>query len=197
MPCGSVGRGRRKTFSPTFWPAPAQIQPIDRRGIAPAPPGVTLDPFAREAHSFLTFSSCAANKPARYLPQTKERIHRESQPRGENRAMLKIKRRKRIREAAAPAATHPATDDRRLVKFEYLTAPGAAVYLVGSFNNWNPAQTRLCDKNSDGCYRVALDLESGTYEYKFVVDGQWRIDLKCPDPVVNRFNTLNGVITVN
>lgn len=111
--------------------------------------------------------------------------------------MLKIKRQKRIKEATMPAIIRPATDNHTQVKFEYLAEPSAAVYLVGSFNAWNPTHTRLCDTNSDGCYRAALALESGTYEYKFVVNGQWCIDPKCLDPVVNRFNTLNGVVTVN
>ncbi|MFH1477457.1 MAG: glycogen-binding domain-containing protein [Verrucomicrobiota bacterium] len=111
--------------------------------------------------------------------------------------MVRTKQQKQVKNATTETPIHPAKDVQKQVKFRYRTDPGANVYIVGSFNDWNPLQTRLRDESGDGRYRVSLALAPGRYEYKFVVNGQWRIDPKCPDPIVNRYNTLNGVVTVN
>ena len=49
---------------------------------------------------------------------------------------------------------------------------GAQVQLYGSWDSW--AAGKDMQKNADGIWTVTLqDLLPGTYEYKFVVDGQW------------------------
>jgi hypothetical protein len=58
--------------------------------------------------------------------------------------------------------------------------PGAdpsAVYLAGQFNGWSDSAEPLA-KQLDGTWSVTLDtLEDGqSYEYKFVVDGNWVMD---------------------
>jgi 1,4-alpha-glucan branching enzyme len=110
--------------------------------------------------------------------------------------MRRTKRQKQVKNSTAQAAIHPATEVRNGVKFEFRAEPGADVYVVGSFNDWDPTQTRLRDESGDGCYFATLALAPGRYEYKFVVNGQWCIDPQFQDPIVNRFNTLNGVLTV-
>ena len=52
------------------------------------------------------------------------------------------------------------------------------------------------DKNNDGVYVGILMLEPGTYEYKLVVNGEWRIDENNPNFVPNVLGTLNSVIVV-
>ena len=111
--------------------------------------------------------------------------------------MVKTKRQKHVKNATAKTTSQPAKEIQKPVKFKYRTDPGTDVYVAGSFNDWNPMQTRLRDESGDGRYRASLALVPGRYEYKFVVNGQWRIDPNCPDPIVNRCNTLNGVVTVN
>ena len=111
--------------------------------------------------------------------------------------MMRTKRQKQVKNSTSKTTIHPATEVLNGVKFEYRTEPGADVYVVGSFNDWNPMQTRLRDEIGNGCYYAFIALAPGRYEYKFVVNGQWCFDPKCPDPIVNRYNTLNGVITVS
>jgi hypothetical protein len=56
-----------------------------------------------------------------------------------------------------------------------LRAPGAErVFLVGDFNNWNATMERM-DLEGD-VFIVRLYLLAGTYQYKFVVDGEWIVD---------------------
>ena len=56
--------------------------------------------------------------------------------------------------------------------FEVL-APGASkVSIAGAFNNWNPDE-KLLEKNADGKWSITIELAPGTYEYKFLKDGDW------------------------
>ncbi|MFH1754552.1 MAG: alpha-amylase family glycosyl hydrolase [Candidatus Latescibacterota bacterium] len=56
--------------------------------------------------------------------------------------------------------------------------PGApvSVCLAGSFNEWNSSKYLMSDEDEDGVYEFVLQLQPGTYEYKFVVDDRWMED---------------------
>ncbi|MBR2373710.1 MAG: glycogen-binding domain-containing protein [Lentisphaeria bacterium] len=84
---------------------------------------------------------------------------------------------------------------RRAVIFEFEDAPGKTVFLAGSFNNWQMT-TRMNYKAEKKVYSCRLLLEPGDYQYKFVVDGEWRLDgaNSCFTP--NGFGELNSVIRV-
>ncbi|MDP6777686.1 MAG: isoamylase early set domain-containing protein [Candidatus Latescibacteria bacterium] len=57
-----------------------------------------------------------------------------------------------------------------------LVAPEAGeVFLVGTFNNWDP-KGRPLKRGKAGLWRTFMSLEPGTYEYRFVVDGLWHND---------------------
>ncbi|HEY1114691.1 MAG TPA: alpha/beta hydrolase-fold protein [Chitinophagaceae bacterium] len=49
---------------------------------------------------------------------------------------------------------------------------GDAVYLAGSFNNWNPGQPQMRFENRGGVYTIDISLQKGTYEYK-LTRGSW------------------------
>lgn len=48
------------------------------------------------------------------------------------------------------------------------------VILAGSFNNWNENDFRM-QKTSSG-WKLPVYLKDGTYQYKFIVDGEWITD---------------------
>ena len=55
-----------------------------------------------------------------------------------------------------------------------LDAPLATnVYVAGLFNEWDATATPMTRREDDGWWYVELDLFSGRYGYKFVVDGNW------------------------
>lgn len=59
--------------------------------------------------------------------------------------------------------------------FFTLEAPGARnVFLVGSFNNWNPTVEPM--PRTGDVFEISLYLTEGSYRYKFVVDGRWTVD---------------------
>ena len=76
-----------------------------------------------------------------------------------------------------------------------LTAPEAKeIALVGGFNHWDP-DARPLKQNKKGIWRTYLMLDSGTYEYRFLVDGRWQNN---PDAQVvpNPYGTQNCVRVV-
>ena len=87
------------------------------------------------------------------------------------------------------------TTGRRAVNFAFEDAPGKEVFLAGSFNNWQMT-TRMNDRKNCGSYTCRLLLEPGEYQYKFVVNGEWRLDGNNCCFAPNGFGELNSVIKV-
>ena len=70
-----------------------------------------------------------------------------------------------------------------------------SVYLAGEFNGWSMRSTPMADDDGDGLWRTWYPLRSGrSYEYKFVVDGQWITDPNAPQTNPDNYN--NGVVYV-
>jgi chromosome partitioning protein len=85
---------------------------------------------------------------------------------------------------------------KRRVELRLQTESGKNVFVAGSFNNWNPRQTRMQEIKT--CvYTVAIQLPAGRHEYKFVVDDDWRTDPENRETTPNPFGSLNSVIKVN
>jgi 1,4-alpha-glucan branching enzyme len=82
------------------------------------------------------------------------------------------------------------------VTFQTTAQPGSAVYVAGTFNNWDARAARLQENAASGKYSIILSLPSGRYEYKFVVNGDWRTDASCPETARNAYGSLNSVIVV-
>ncbi|MDD3118032.1 MAG: glycogen-binding domain-containing protein [Victivallales bacterium] len=82
------------------------------------------------------------------------------------------------------------------VMFNLKAEPGAAVFVAGTFNNWDAAREQLLDLKGDGNYSCTMTLAPGDYEYKFKVDHSWLIDQNNPHFTQNNFGTLNSILEV-
>jgi 1,4-alpha-glucan branching enzyme len=82
------------------------------------------------------------------------------------------------------------------VSFQLTVEPGSEVFVAGSFNDWNPTQYRMSDNPGSGHCKATLVLPPGRHEYKFVVNGEWRLDPNCAESVPNDCGALNSVISV-
>jgi 5'-AMP-activated protein kinase regulatory beta subunit len=81
-----------------------------------------------------------------------------------------------------------------LTRFALRGSDGARrAELAGSFNDWSPQPMR---KNNKGEFVLNLPLQAGTYEYKFLVDGNWTLDPDNADMAMNALGTFNSVATV-
>ena len=96
-------------------------------------------------------------------------------------------------------STRPAARRRKpgLVHVPFtVTLHGAGdVALAGDFNGWSPDAGRLA-KAPDGRWRIDLLLPPGEYQYRLVVDGQWRDHPEAQRRIWNSFGTQNCVLEV-
>jgi len=102
--------------------------------------------------------------------------------------------------AAGPGAAAAGGDGAmRSVEFRYtpVISGVGAVYLAGSFNDWNDSKTPMLDADNDGTYTATLLLAQGTYQYKFVVDGNWKADPNNANTSEDGFGGQNSVLTVD
>jgi len=66
------------------------------------------------------------------------------------------------------------------------------VLLVGDFTGWNKNPIPL-KRQKDGSWRTVVDLQPGSHEYRFLVDGQWYNDTGCGTRRSNPFGSQNCV----
>jgi len=85
---------------------------------------------------------------------------------------------------------------KRKVTFQ-IDAPGAKkVLLAGDFTDWEASARKMTKKpGRSAVFSTSLSLAPGSYEYKFIVDGEWRED-PAAESRRNSFGTRNAVITV-
>jgi 1,4-alpha-glucan branching enzyme len=81
------------------------------------------------------------------------------------------------------------------ISFEYSNSEAREVMVAGSFNDWQPTVTPMT-KKPGGLWCAQLLLKPGHYEYRFIVDGQWKDDPRAAAFVANPFGGSNGVIDV-
>ena len=68
------------------------------------------------------------------------------------------------------------------------------VHIAGDFNNWQPAETPMQKVGDSGVWQLKLNLPTGKYRYRLVVDGQWQQDPYNELTESNPFGDLNSGI---
>ncbi|MEX2205624.1 MAG: sugar phosphate nucleotidyltransferase [Myxococcota bacterium] len=82
--------------------------------------------------------------------------------------------------------------------FGYRAPNARAVCLSGTFNDWSSNATPM-RRDARGNWSLSLRLRPGRYEYKLVVDGEWRCESACAldtHCVPNAFGTTNRLLEV-
>ncbi len=71
-----------------------------------------------------------------------------------------------------------------------LTAPNKSnVYVVGSFNNWQPSATYQLKKSTDGNYYwIDLTLPAGKHTYQYYIDGSLKVADPLSEVVLNQWD---------
>jgi len=72
--------------------------------------------------------------------------------------------------------------------FSYSAPKAGSVHLAGNFTEWDKHPIKM-RKQKDGTWKADVALAPGEYEYRFLVDGEWRDDETCP---VRRPNAFGG-----
>jgi 1,4-alpha-glucan branching enzyme len=70
------------------------------------------------------------------------------------------------------------------------------VNLVGEFNDWDTASTRMTRTRSDANWKVTLDLDTGQrYRFRYLVDGrEWLNDWHADDHEENPYGSYDSVV---
>jgi 1,4-alpha-glucan branching enzyme len=82
------------------------------------------------------------------------------------------------------------------VDFAYSAPEAQTVLVVGDFTGWQQAPISL-KKDKAGVWRKTVSLLPGRYEYRLLVDGQWRDDPQCAQRQPNQFGSENCVCVVD
>jgi 1,4-alpha-glucan branching enzyme len=84
---------------------------------------------------------------------------------------------------------------QRKVTFSLENTDANEVFLIGEFNEWNP-KTHPMKSDGNGAWVRDVAIPPGEYEYKFIVDGQWKEDPQNEQLSLNCFGTYNNIINV-
>jgi len=84
---------------------------------------------------------------------------------------------------------------RKKVTFSINSTGAKEVILMGDFNNWNPKK-HLMKQDGNGVWNKAVILPPGSYEYKFLVDGQWKEDPRNDQTRLNCFGSYNNILNL-
>ena len=71
------------------------------------------------------------------------------------------------------------------------------VQIAGDFNNWQPENTVMNKVGDSGIWQAKINLKSGRYRYRLVVDGQWQADPYNEISEPNPFGELNSIVEVS
>jgi 1,4-alpha-glucan branching enzyme len=84
---------------------------------------------------------------------------------------------------------------RKKIVFTLEADDAKEVHLVGEFNDWKAGVHPMKNKGN-GKWVKQLMLPEGTFEYKFLVDNQWRSDPQNERWCLNCFGTRNSIVRV-
>ncbi|MFC1811385.1 glycogen-binding domain-containing protein [Thermodesulfobacteriota bacterium] len=87
------------------------------------------------------------------------------------------------------------TTKRRRVTFTLEATEAKEVVLMGAFNKWNP-KTHPMKNDGNGIWNKTVVLAPGQYEYKFLIDGNWREDPQNSQMCSNCFGSQNSILNL-
>jgi 1,4-alpha-glucan branching enzyme len=90
---------------------------------------------------------------------------------------------------------HKNKTQKRRITFKLEASEAKEAILAGDFNSWD-TKKHLMKRDNKGRWSKIVTLAPGSYEYKFLVDGEWQNDPRNDQVVPNSFGTLNNLFNV-
>ncbi len=84
----------------------------------------------------------------------------------------------------------------RAVPLEVVAPTALYVEVTGDFTGWVQYGLRL-RRDGNGGWRIVLHLEPGEYQYRLLINGEWKDHAEATRRVLNPFGTQNCVLEVN
>lgn len=85
---------------------------------------------------------------------------------------------------------------RKLVPVKVQVGEAREVVFTGDFSGWAKDKVRLA-KSGNGEWSGSIELAPGEYQYRLIVDGEWRDNPAAEARVPNTFGTSNCVLKVS
>ena len=85
-----------------------------------------------------------------------------------------------------------ASKNNRRQTFTFIDPKATSVQLVGDFTHWQDEPIEM-QKQKDGEWKASVTLGPGKYQYRFIVDGEWRGDPECTLRVTNPYGSQNAM----
>jgi chromosome partitioning protein len=82
------------------------------------------------------------------------------------------------------------------VVFSYYDPLAKDVQLAGDFSDWKPMGQLMVHKKNNHVWIGTVSLKPGTYQYKFIVDGEWKVDPCNSDVAISEHGTNNSTVKV-
>jgi hypothetical protein len=92
-------------------------------------------------------------------------------------------------------ARAPKKAETHWIPYEVKLSGAHDVIITGDFVQWAAQGVPLSYDGSE-TWRTALDLQSGEYQYRLIVDGKWTDDPQAVKRVPNPYGTENCVLIV-
>lgn len=87
------------------------------------------------------------------------------------------------------------TGDAREISLIFHGPAGIDIRIAGDFNGWAPDQGVTTERHDDVLIKT-LRVSPGRYQYRLVVNGEWRADPTNPRFVTNEYGEINSVLDV-
>jgi 1,4-alpha-glucan branching enzyme len=84
---------------------------------------------------------------------------------------------------------------KQKVTFSFAGSDVESVALAGDFTGWQQAPLAF-KKQKNGIWKKTVSLPPGRYEYRLLVNGQWRDDPQCGERVPNQYGGENCICIV-
>ena len=81
------------------------------------------------------------------------------------------------------------------VSVSFVHPDARTVFIAGTFNDWNEEAEPL-HALGNGRWWKEFTLVPGTYEYRYVVDGEWQADPSAHASVANPYGGVNSLLQV-
>jgi 1,4-alpha-glucan branching enzyme len=98
--------------------------------------------------------------------------------------------------AKTDLAKQPKKSVLKAITFKAKIGDAREVVLTGDFTGWAKDKVRLA-KGSGGEWTGTVELTPGRYQYRLLVDGEWKDDPSAEQRVPNDFGTTNCVLNVS
>ena len=103
---------------------------------------------------------------------------------------------KRIGKIKIPVKLGPKQTKEGVI-FNYYDPVAQNVQLVGDYSNWEPVEDIMVQEKGNNLWKGTFPLDPGKYQYKFVVDGEWKLDPYNPEVITGNMGANNSLVRVS